>query len=76
MSKSDMKPKAKVPYKKLFLNISYQKTRSPGGNFHWILFVDDATDNAFSSFLKAEDQLSAVMIPFVKGLHAQHNLTI
>ncbi len=41
-----------------------------------VSLLDDATDNAFSYFLKTRDQLSSIMIPFVKGLNAHHGLTV
>ncbi|MCP4747478.1 MAG: transposase family protein, partial [Desulfobacteraceae bacterium] len=35
---------------------------------HWLLVLDDCTDNGFSYFLKEKSQTSAVLIPFLKSL--------
>ena len=35
---------------------------------HWLLVLDDCTDNGFSFFLKEKSQTSEVMIPFLKLL--------
>ncbi len=65
-----MKPRAKKPAKRIFLDISSQKKISLGGKQHWLLILDDATDNAFSYFLKTRDQLSSVVIPLINNLNA------
>ncbi len=64
-------PQAKKAAECLFVDISSQPHRSLGGNKHWLLVVDDATDNCFSFFLKSKDKTAKVLIPFLKDLHAR-----
>ena len=71
ISKTETVPRAKKPAERLFLDISSQPHRSLGGNKHWLLVVDDATDNCFSFFLKSKDKTAEVLIPFLKDLHAR-----
>ena len=70
ISKTETVPRAKKPAERLFLDISSQPHRSLGGNKHWLLIVDDATDNCFSFFLKSKDKTAEVLILFFKDLHA------
>ncbi|MCP4748317.1 MAG: transposase family protein [Desulfobacteraceae bacterium] len=68
ISKQNLVSRSKIPGERLFLNISSQKISSLGGNMHWLLVLDDCTDNGFSFFLKEKSQTSEVMIPFLKLL--------
>jgi hypothetical protein len=68
ISKQNLVSRSKIPGERLFLDISSQKVSSLGGNMHWLLVLDDCTDNGFSFFLKEKSQTSEVMIPFLKLL--------
>ena len=57
ISTSDMTPSAKIPAKRIFFDSFFQKKRSLDGNFHWLLVVDDDTDNVIFSF---ENKISSV----------------
>ncbi len=52
ISKYDMKLRSKKLAKFFLLDISSQKKISLSGKQHWLLIVDDVTDNSFSYFLK------------------------
>ena len=70
ISKKEAKSRAELPAERLFLDISSQHYPSLGGNKHWLLALDDYSDQAFSFFLKEKSQTSEVVIPFLKSLHA------
>ena len=69
-------PRSTVPGERLFIDISSPRVKSYGGSRHWLLVLDDATDLPFGFFLSHKDLLKTQLIPFIKNLKAQYNITV
>jgi hypothetical protein len=63
------------PGEKLFIDISYHKEPSPVGSQYWLLFVDDATDFAFSLFMRMKSDTTKRMLPLLQQFNARGKLT-
>jgi hypothetical protein len=50
---------------RLFLDITHLPTPSIGANNYWLLVLDDATDFAFSFFLKNKSESPSKIIPLL-----------
>eukprot|EP01083_Nonionella_stella_P004795 13981_1 len=72
----DSVERSKTPGGRLFIDISSPKTKSIGGSKHWLLVVDDCSDNTFSFFLKKKSDQYDVLIGFVKDLKAKHGMSV
>ena len=70
------KPRSKVRGEKLLIDISSPKTRSIGGKNHWLLIMDDYTDQTWSKFLKEKSELGDVMIEFILELKNKHGIDV
>ena len=59
-----------VPGERIFIDISYFPQPSIAGNKYWLLIVDDATDMAWSVFIKNKSDLSERMINFIYNMRS------
>ena len=62
------KPRSEIPGERIFIDISHFPQPSIAGNRYWLLIVDDATDMAWSVFLKKKSDLPERMINFLYNM--------
>ena len=64
------------PGELMYLDISSMKQASGGGNKHWILLVDRATDFKISWFVKKKNDQIEVVSKFLSNLKASNNIQV
>ena len=67
---------AKNPGERIFIDISSMIHPSAGGQKHWFLIVDEATDYVHSIFLKKKRSLDETMIIWIKNLFMKYHIRI
>ena len=68
--------RATVPGERMFIDITSPKVIGIGGQKHWLLVLDDASDCGFSFFMSHKDMLALKLVPFVKKLKAEFNIDV
>ena len=68
--------KETVPGGRLYLDISSIRQTSLGGNKHWILCVDEATNFKKSFFVKRKGDQNTILVEWFKDLKVTHGITI
>ncbi len=60
-----------IPGERIFVDISYFSKPSIAGNQYWLLIVDDATDMAWSVFLKHKSDLCERLVNFIYNMKSR-----
>ena len=67
---------ATLPGERIFIDISSPKVIYIGGQEHWPLCLDDASDCSFSFFMSHKDMLEFKLVPFVKEMKEEFNIAV
>jgi transposase InsO family protein len=63
-------PRSTVPGEQLFVDISHLSYPSLAGKKYWLLILDDATDMAFSHFLKQKSDAPEILLQFISNMNS------
>ena len=69
--KVSTRDKSKTPGERIYIDLSSIKGESYRQKKFGLLFVDEATDNCWSYFLKAKSETTRVIIEFVRNLKSK-----